>query len=269
MSECTGRPSDEWLEQYLLGTLPASEQEQFEEHYFDCPVCLAQVQAMQAVQAQLSRHPVILRMILRKKPLAWPIRLGAIAAILLIGFLGYRIVSRQANPPGTAANPTPPAAQATVPTTSNSTPLASPALAQLADLTLPAYQPSNLRGAGEDSAFTAGMKAYAKDDCPGAVSSLAQVRAPNGDSLEASFYTGVCLMHEQKLSAAHDKLQQVARAGDSPEQEAALYYLAQVALARNDAVAARHALALTVSLHGDFERRARTELASLPAPLKQ
>jgi len=55
MSQCTGRPADEWLEPYLQGTLPAREQEAFEEHYFDCPVCLAQVQALQAVQMQLAR----------------------------------------------------------------------------------------------------------------------------------------------------------------------------------------------------------------------
>jgi hypothetical protein len=109
------------------------------------------------------------------------------------------------------------------------------------------------------------MKAYSQGDCPGAERSLSQVGPPDADSLAATFYAGLCLMHEQKLSAAHDKLLQVAGAGDSPEQEAALYYLAQVALARNDAAAARPFLERTVSLHGDFERRARAELANLPA----
>jgi anti-sigma factor RsiW len=267
MSNCTGRPADEWLEQYLQGTLPAHEQEQFEEHYFDCPVCLARVQALQAAQIQLGRHPV--STLIRKSPIAWPIRVTTIAAMLLIGFIGYRIVSHQASGPGTAANPTLPATQAATTAPQNSTPPASPNLSQLADLTPPAYRPSNLRGTAEDSAFAAGMKAYSQGDCPRAVSSLSAVRAPDGDSLAASFYTGVCLMHEQKLSAAQDKLRQVAAAGDSPEQEAALYYLAQVELARNDTTAASRALGLTVALHGDFERRARIELATLPAPAKQ
>jgi hypothetical protein len=262
MSACTGRPADEWLEQYLQGTLPAREQEQFEEHYFDCPVCLARVQALQAAQIQLGRHPIPAP--IRKTPIAWPIRVLAIAAMLLIGFVGYRIVSRHANPPDIAANPTPLPAQPAATAPPNSTPPAGPDLSLLADLALPAYRPPNLRGAVHDSAFAVGMKAYAKGDCPGAVSSLARVRAPNGDSLAASFYMGVCLLHEQKLPAAQDKLRQVAGAGDSPEREAALYYLAQVALARNDAAAARHSLERTVSLHGDFEQRARAELASFP-----
>jgi len=44
--------------------------------------------------------------------------------------------------------------------------------------------------------------------------------------------------------------------GDSPQQEAALYYLAQIALVHNDPTTARHYLARTIALRGDFERRA-------------
>jgi hypothetical protein len=55
----------------------------------------------------------------------------------------------------------------------------------------------------------------------------------------------------------------VGDAGDSPQQEAAFYYLAQIALADNDATAARHYLSQTISLHGDFEKRAHAELNQL------
>ena len=70
-------------------------------------------------------------------------------------------------------------------------------------------------------------------------------------------------MHEGDLDGAAHSLRGVSDAGDSPEQEAALYFLAQIALARNDAGSARKSLERTVALHGDYERRARVELTHL------
>jgi hypothetical protein len=58
-------------------------------------------------------------------------------------------------------------------------------------------------------------------------------------------------------------LRSVAEAGDSPQQEAALYYLAQIALAENDIPTARHNLSLVISIRGDFENRARAQLVHL------
>jgi hypothetical protein len=88
MNHCKGSPSEQFLESYVRGTLPEAEAEGFEEHYFDCPACLAQVEALQAVALKLasqSRMPA-------KKPIPWPRRArlwGAIAATLAVGFIGY------------------------------------------------------------------------------------------------------------------------------------------------------------------------------------
>jgi TolA-binding protein len=107
------------------------------------------------------------------------------------------------------------------------------------------------------------MKEYSRHDCPSAAKALAQVPAHDEDSLAAQFFMGVCQMHDGDAVAAARILESVANAGDSPQQEAALYYLAQVALERNDAGTARRYLTRTVSLHGDFESRARAELTSI------
>jgi Flp pilus assembly protein TadD len=104
------------------------------------------------------------------------------------------------------------------------------------------------------------MKAYNAHDCPTAIKTLALVPAKDEDSLAARFYSGVCQMRDGNLPSASQSLHRIADAGDSPQQEAALYYLAQIALAQNDPTTARHYLARTISLHGDFERRARSEL---------
>ena len=58
MTNCSGKQADDFLESYLAGTLPEAESQRFEEHYFDCPDCLAQVEALQAVAQQLRNRPV-------------------------------------------------------------------------------------------------------------------------------------------------------------------------------------------------------------------
>ena len=87
MTHCTGRPAEQLLESYLQGALNDAEAQGFEEHFFDCPVCLAQVEALQAVTHRLAKEPRLQS----RKPIAWPVppRLwGAIAATLVCGFIG-------------------------------------------------------------------------------------------------------------------------------------------------------------------------------------
>ena len=255
MTDCTGTLTDRCLESYIQGTLPEREAQQFEEHYFECPACLAQVEALQAVALKLGGQP-------RKVPKAaipWPIRvaaLTAIAAVLVMGFLIFR-VRRQSPQPQVAAAPAAPVAPAAQPVPRS---LAAAAVSRLADLTLPAVRAQTLRGESGAPHFEKGLKAYTRQDCPTAVKTLAQVPPNNEDSLAAQFYMGVCQMHDGQSGAATRTLESVANAGDSPQQEAALYYLAQGSLEQNDADAARRYLKRTVSLHGDFESRARSEL---------
>jgi len=267
MTNCTGTPAERFLERYIQGTLPPLEQQEFEEHYFDCPVCLAQLETLQAVKQQLARRPVKTP----KATLLWPVGLGALgaigalAAMLVIGFFCYRtFVHRPGQRAATVAkavSPQIPPASPSAPPTPNTT-----AISQLADLSLPPFQAANLRGINEDSVFDAGMKAYAKTDCRSAIDTLSRVKVEDSNALAAHFYSGVCQMHRNDFAVASLNLRKVSDAGDSPQQEAALYYLAQIALAKNDAATARHYLEIAISLHGDFQRRAQAEIAKLPVP---
>ena len=93
MTDCTAPLIDRCLERYIQGTLPESEARTFEEHYFDCPACLAQVEALQAVAHQLGSQPQKLR----KSPIPWPVRVAvpaAIAAGLVLAFVGYHSSSK-------------------------------------------------------------------------------------------------------------------------------------------------------------------------------
>jgi tetratricopeptide (TPR) repeat protein len=273
MTQCTGTPAEKWLEAYLQGKLPEAKAQKFEQHYFDCPVCLEQVERLEAVARQLGRRPLKARKPLTAWPalgwpgLAWPARafaLSAVAALLVIGFFGIRRINRPAQTnvalaPSVPAPQPPPHSKPAPPT------LAALAVSRLADLTLPAFQANSLRGPSVDTHFEAGMKAYAAGDCSLAVKALSQVAAQDQDALAARFYSGVCRMHMGDLPAASATLRKVAGAGESAQQEAALYYLAQIALSGNDTATARRYLSRTIALHGDFERRARVELATLPA----
>jgi len=266
MNHCTETLIDQCLERYIQGTLPEPEAQKFEEHYFDCPECLAQVEALQAVTLKLGELPRKTA----KTPIPWPLRavaLTAIAAMLILGFWGIRSLNRPAGP--TVANhpaqpvPQPRSSPQPAPPPQTSSAQAASALSRLADITLPAFQMPNLRGQSGDPHFAAGMKAYTHGDCLGALKALAQVPAEDEDSLAGQFYTGVCQMHLENLTAAAAALRRVANAGDSPQQEAAFYYLAQIALERNDASIARRYLTQTISLQGDFERQARSELRQI------
>jgi anti-sigma factor RsiW len=280
MNHCTGAPAEQWLERYIQGTLPDAESQQFEEHYFDCPVCLAQVEAMQAVRARLAELPASelpSKQPLAKKRapiLAWPTAAAAVAALaasLLIVVLGERLLLPRILPPNVTiqtgpqspTNPHPGANSQT------STTIPSTSVVQLADLTLPPFRAATLRGANEDSDFAAGMKDYSAGDCRAALTALSRASASGASALASKFYSGVCQMHLGDLPAAAATFQRVASAGDSPQQEAAFYYQAQIALARNDATSARQNLDRTLALHGDFEQRARRQSAALAAAGKR
>lgn len=270
MTDCTGTPAELCALPYVEGTLPENETERFEEHFFDCPVCLGHLQAVQTAGQALARHPIAVKAAQPKLIFAWPAwAMAAAAAVLLAaGAIAYRQVLPHPAQPTVAQNkpisqPQPPA-PAALP--ANPTPAAA---SQLADLALPAFVAPNLRGASEDAHYTAGMKAYAQGRCPAAVAELARVSAQDPTARTAAFYTGACQMHLGNLSAAAMTFHSVAEQGDSPQQESALYYLAQVALARNDAGTAHRLLQHTIALQGDLEARARAEDRKLQAMSRQ
>jgi hypothetical protein len=275
MSHCIGAPARQWLEQYVEGTLPNSEAEDFENHYFDCPVCFEELQAVQAAQEALRRHPVPITAPKRlfEWPLSWrPIAgFGAIAAAVVLGFFLFRVIDHGARSGGNVAvtqpapvspgaqSPAQPNAAAGQPTTQVAD------LAGMADLRLPQYQPPVLRDGTAESAFERGMKQYIAGDCPGARQTLSEVD-PNGpDGLAAQFYSGVCGMHAGDFAAAEKALRSVASAGDSAYQESAYYYLAQIALAQSNAAEARRELNHVVSLRGDLVHQARRQLSQIPS----
>jgi TolA-binding protein len=271
MINCMGAPARQWLEQYVEGTLPDEQAQKFEDHYFDCPVCLGELQALQTAQTVLRQNPIAVSQ--PKRVLAWPTNwnrmttFGALAAVLLLAFFGFRLIVHGPQQSGNVAVTPAPSRQtqpapATPDTPTDSQPTVE--IAQLADLRLPAFHAPVLRGETEDSAFETGMKQYVAGDCASAMNTLSQVDQNGPDGMAAQFYSGVCRMHAGDLAKAVTTLRHVAVAGDSPYQESALYYLAQIALAQSKAAEARRELNQVVALRGDLEHQARRQLSQIP-----
>jgi len=256
MTQCTGAPADQWLEEYVAGTLPEAEALSFEEHYFACPVCLAQVEALEAAAGQVRDEPVDLpaapgRLPVRS-PIRWPVFAGALAATIVAAFLGFRIWQQGAAPAQGSSQSQP------------AMPQRAADLAQMADLALPPFRATTVRGESKKGRFDVGMQAYAAGNCPAAIDALARVPAASERATVAQFYAAACRMKLADYAGAAQGFEAIARAGDSAFQEAAMYYLAQTELARNDAGSARSELEQVVALDGDFALRARRQLNALP-----
>jgi tetratricopeptide (TPR) repeat protein len=264
MNICNGTPAELCALSYVEGTLPEHQVELFEAHYFECPVCFEYLNGLQAMRAALARFPAgEFKKPTRKRVLTLPVKawaLGTAAAIVLLAaifsFRGVYTGPKQ-SPIARSAPAVP------VPANPAGSPRASsPARikpSQLADLALPPFVGPNLRGAEEDAQFESGMKDYERGDCRDAVAALAKVPEQSEDLRQARFYCAACEMRLGNLPKAAAEMSKVAAAGDSPQQESALYYEAQIALAIDNPAAAHRYLVQAIALQGDLEKRARDE----------
>lgn len=256
---CNGERAEEVAEAYLLGTLSIFEMERFEEHYFECPACFAHLQALQSVQQELISRPspvAVSPMRLRRRLLA----LGAIAAAVTVGFISFhRMQEHPAHSSPTAVAQL--AASAPLASSVKENPTVN--IASLADLSLPPYMASSVRGGEVEGAFQAGMHFYISGDCARALPQLKSVPEKDENAVAARLYAGACEFSAHETTVAAKDFEKVIAAGDSPQFEAAYYYLAQAALLDGNVQAARRYLAKTLALRGDFEHRAHAQLARL------
>lgn len=253
---CNGERAEEVAEAYLLGTLTMFEMERFEEHYFECPACFAHLQTLQSVQQELISRPSPVAaspMRLRRRLLA----LGAIAAAVSVGFISFHRMKENLS----HSSPTAVAQQAAPASSIKENPPVN--IASLADLSLPPYMAGNVRGGEVEGAFQAGMHAYTAGECAKALPQLKSVPEKDENAVAARLYAGACELSAREKTVAAKDFEKVIAAGDSPQFEAAYYYLAQTALLDGNVPAARGYLAKTLALRGDFEQRARAQLARL------
>ena len=234
------------MEKYLLGNLSESEREAFEQHFFECDECFARLEALQAAQQALAARPVSRAFQIehpqRIRTWGWPV---AAAALVVIGLVAVLWWLMRPPFPRTAA--------------------LSPALAELARIGPPSYEPVRLRGAQDEAQqrFRTAMEFYLTDDYASAIPGLEEAVDLDPNAPNISFYLGACYLLEGQTSEGIGSLQHTIDLGDTPYLEEALLLLAKARIRQRDSSGARATLERVESLEGDLRTEANTLIRRL------
>jgi tetratricopeptide (TPR) repeat protein len=255
--DCRQVKQQEMIERYLLGRLDESEQEALEQHYFECPHCLEELETYRALREELAHRAAEIRAepapVRTARTWLWvPALAGVAAAVALAVWLWPR---------PTSTGPTTPIAQAPATVSVDA------ALVELAKVEPPAYTPVILRGSTDQARrrFHEAMTHYENGDCAAVLPSLRQAVRLNPTLPEANFYLGACCLLTGADEEAVASLKKTVAFGDTPYLEDALFYLAKAYLRARDLAAARRELEGVVRLKGDRENAARRLLQQLAA----
>lgn len=281
--DCPLRSGHDLADAYVAGTLAEPDQAAYEEHFFSCQECFAQVQLLQQVRdglraapARSNGHHV--------RPRPWTstpwLGLAAAAALLAAFVYWYRDETpSQAQreptpapapevpapaPPAVAANPpvTPPAAPGNEP----AAPTRRQVLQQLAMIVPPRYVPLAVRG-GEPSTdrFDAAMRHYVAGRHRDAARDLGALAADRPSDPGIAFFLGISELASGRPAAAREALARAAGMAVPPYADEAHFYLAKAALALGDVEAARSELEIAVEREAGPEGEAAKILAALDA----
>jgi len=282
--DCPLRSGHDLADAYVAGTLTEPDQSAFEEHYFTCPECFAQVRLLQEVRDGLRAVP--------PRPTAhhaharpwlsapW-LGLAAAAALLAAFVYWYRDdepsqarhepVQVPAAAPGVEAPAAPPVAANPPETATTPPPAGLPApptrrqvLQQLAMIVPPRYVPLAVRG-GEPSAdrFDAAMRHYVAGRQRDAARDLGALAADRPADPGVAFFLGISELASGRPVAAREALGRAAGMGVPPYADEAHFYLAKAALALDDVDEARRELGIAVAHEAGPEGEAARILAAL------
>jgi hypothetical protein len=281
--DCPHRTQSDTAERYVAGTLPEAEQEAFEDHFFACEACLADVQAIEAARVVLVREapaPFEARTVSRWRLPVWA---GLAAAAVLV----LALVTRQGllpepleptPPPGQArppASPAPPGGSSTAPGAgapepAGATPVpAAPSrealLEQLAAVVAPRYVAVATRGtADRRDRFDRAMADYAAGRHAQAADALRALAAER-PAADVDFFLGISELMIGRAAAARDRLERVVSGQVQPYADEAHFYLAKASIRLGDVARARRELALAIEREAGPEGEAARLLKRLPA----
>jgi tetratricopeptide (TPR) repeat protein len=262
--DCAHIEQEEIAEKYLSGRLNADEQERYERHYFGCPGCFAELEALRAVRDELSARRGSLEAAPAPRPVAWKWAwaggLAAVAVLVIIVITQLPPSAPPPAPPPIAGAPGGPPPQPV-----------SARLEELARYEPPAYSPVVLRGAADKSTreFRAAMKHYLRRDYRAALSGLERAVQLNEKAADASFFLAACRLLLGETDAAIAGFRRTSALGDTPYLEEAQFSLAKAHLQRRDVDSALEALNRVIGLRGELQSQAeklRRELETLRGP---
>lgn len=290
--DCDSIVRDETAERYLMGQLRETEQAAYEQHYFECARCFAELSRLQAVREVLREHPPLLDPIpIARRPRArracawWPA-----VAVLAATVTGVVVLLRQGQgpersaqspvaaplDPGAASQPGP-ATAITAPAPGDdagerpsvSVPArsvdAKAVLKRLARVDPPHYMPRVLRGPADEPSlrFHDGMRAYATGDYRRAVTELERAAALDSGRSDVAFYLGVSRLMNGETDAAVAELRHTVELGDPEFLGDAHLVLAKAYLGGAEIQAATRELEAAARTPGTSQHEAARILAEL------
>ena len=261
--DCRQVKEQELIERYLVGQLDESEQEAFEQHYFECALCQEKLETCRTLQRELVQRAAEIRTepVHRRVPRTWywaPALVVAAAVVVLAVWL---------SPRPTSTTPTTTVATSPITQTTPTTASVDAALIELAKVEPPPYTPVILRGAVGQARhqFQNAMTHYENGNCVEVLPGLHQAARLDPTLPEANFYLGACSLLTGNDKQAIASLKKTVAEGETPYLEDAHFYLAKAYLRAHDLTAARGELEKAVRLEGDRENEARQLLQQLAA----
>jgi hypothetical protein len=247
---CSTVQRNDLVERYLNGKLALEERVDFEDHYFNCDQCFREIEAAR------SARPVLKETGMRTAPrksntkLVW-LAAAAIAATILVVTTVILKPSVHTPAPKVEIATHVPAQPATY-------------LVALNQIQPPPYRDNQLRGNESDPgkrAFKSAMKTYPTREWTVTADALTGILKTYPNSRDALYFRAICLLLGGEATKALPEFDQVIALGTAtPYEEEARFYRAQALLVNSNASAAQAELEQVMSMHGEYEAKARALL---------
>jgi hypothetical protein len=273
--DCPIEAGRDLAEDYVAGALTEAEQDAFEQHFFGCAACLAQVQVLQDIKDGVRQLPPATA---SYRPAPAPARvaapwLGLAIAAGLIAAAGWWWQGRSvpAGPPVAVATPPPgtPAPSAPAPGAPPANdPIEAPTrqaqLAQLAMVVPPRYVPLAVRGAAPAAGtFDAAMAHYVAGRHREAAAALRTLSEAAPTDPGIGFFWGISELALGRADGAREGLTRAIAADVQPYADEAHFYLAKVYLLEGAVDLATLELQYAVEHEAGPEGEAQRMLAAL------
>ena len=262
--DCARVAREEIAERYLVDGLSDEDRNAFEAHFFECARCFEELQALQAIQAELRRPGADNDVSTRHSFLRWAPAVGLAAAVVLaVGVVVWMRPSQPSRLPEATTTGQPSAGQTSETPPQPQQPgravTPEPSLEQLARVDPPRYEPPTLRDVPDEATarFLRGMEHFRKADYMNAVEDLRRAAESDPGAAHIRFFLGVTHLMLGQDDAAIDRLRATIALGDSAYLEEAHWYLAKALLRQKNVNAAQTELKTVVTLKGMRSREAQ------------
>ena len=252
--DCRRIEEQEMIERYLDGTLPDTEVEAFEEHYFGCQHCFSELQLRHAAALELASQPApkASRTAVKVRSFySWALAAAAVLVLAITGVWIARQRSRVDSTPSTAV-------------LQNTDQKLFEELARIEEA--PSYLQATIRGGTEGPAqekFRQGMQLYQQGKYAEAVPYLRSAAESDPELFPRKFYLGITLLMTNQNDEAIQNLLSLVKSSSNPYLEESHWYLAKACFRKKDIKSGKEQLEAVAGLNGPHAPEARRLLERL------